>query len=95
MVEIPYNPNRIKNQEQRENKDAYPCIVCGKAAGKSPWMVRVVNGGTDIGTDEEGDADPSSDLGYYPIGTDCLRKHPEVKPYAKKQKEVTTNAETT
>jgi hypothetical protein len=25
--------------------------------------------------------DPGADLGCYPIGADCLRRHPELRPY--------------
>jgi hypothetical protein len=44
------------------------------------------NGGSDAVTEEEGtklnaEGREGADLGNQPIGTDCLKKHPELKPY--------------
>lgn len=84
MIEIPHHPNYSKNQE-RITGDAYPCVVCGKAVTRpNPKQVRMWLG-TALVTDAEAEAlnDPASDMGYYPIGNDCLRKHPELRPYMK------------
>jgi hypothetical protein len=50
------------------------------------WMVYVHNGGCDIVTDAEYEeldkTDSGAGLGGYPIGPDCLKRHPDIKPYA-------------
>lgn len=84
MIQIPDNPRYTANSE-RCTGDQMPCVVCGKPITVWRWAVRLVDGGTMIGTDEDAVADPEGDLGYYPIGSDCLKKHPEIKPYAVKQ----------
>lgn len=80
MIPIPVHPNYFMNRER--HGDAYPCVVCGRKCHNPRWGVRVVSGGGYIGTDEDANADPGGDLGIYPIGGDCLREHPEIKPYA-------------
>jgi hypothetical protein len=52
-----------------------PCIMCGKHIAKPKFMVHVGHGGNYA-------LDPAGDLGGFPIGVDCLRKNPTLKPYA-------------
>lgn len=61
-----------------------PCVICGKGIKDSsnPPMVRVHGGWGLIVTDEEAATMvESQDCGGWPIGRDCLKKHPEIKPY--------------
>lgn len=68
--------------EYRATGDEYPCVICGAGCGVEPmWFVHLVSGGVQLaapGVEE----DPSDDMGLYPIGPECLRKHPALKPYA-------------
>lgn len=69
--------------------EAYPCIVCGRAAGRSPAYVRIHNGGDDVVTAAEAEelnanGRGMADCGSYPVGRDCLRQHPELLPYVNK-----------
>lgn len=85
MIEIPFHSSYQSNQE-RITGSAYPCLVCGKAVTRpNPKMCRMWSG-TALVTDAEAELlnDPASDMGYYPIGADCLRKHPELKSYVSK-----------
>lgn len=86
MIQIPYHPNFSTNRDRCKD-DELPCVVCGKGVKTPKNWVRIVNGGTWIGTAAEGDAEPAADLGYYPVGSDCLRKHPEIKEYARNSPE--------
>lgn len=81
MIEIPVHPKYSENSERCTGDDS-PCVVCGKPVKRWRKMVRVVNGGNYIGTDADAAIDPMADLGYHPIGVDCLRQHPDIKPYA-------------
>lgn len=88
MIEIPYTDDHTRNQERTNMAEAMPCIVCGRAVKqlKTAWCVRVF-WGSHIVTDEEAVAiiakeGDGGDLCYYPIGPDCLRRHPELQPYA-------------
>ena len=82
MIEVPYHPKHTENAERCGA--AYPCVICGKAVTTpNPWMVHLHGGGGYIVTEEEAGTMPEAeDLGLYPIGAECLRQHPEVKPYA-------------
>lgn len=86
MIEIPYPADYTKNLERHGMRKALPCIVCDRATkAVSPAMLRIF-WGTHIVTDEEASqiiATKGGDLCSYPIGPDCLRRHPEIKPYVK------------
>jgi len=84
MIPIPFSPDYSRNAS-RAPTGTMPCAVCGRPIKDGAWAyaVRIVNGGNAIGTDAEGDAEPAADLGLYPLGRDCLRAHPELRPYAK------------
>jgi hypothetical protein len=62
-----------------------PCCVCGRAIKDgTAKMVHIVEGGSSLALpEEEATIDPSADLGCYPIGPECLKKHPEYRPYAR------------
>lgn len=77
-----------RKNSQRCTGGEYPCIVCGKPIdpARATHMVHVHRGGGWAVTEEEaGKIDQSYDLGLHPIGSDCLRRHPELKPYAQTQ----------
>lgn len=60
-----------------------PCLICGKGIknlDKAAWVHVVAGGGMILRPDLEWE-DGLSDLGAQPIGADCLRQHPELKPY--------------
>jgi hypothetical protein len=90
-VKVPYNDDHHE-QTQRTNayRDGYePCVVCGRAVNqtKPHWMVRVHYGGDRVVTDAMADrlneiGFANAELGGHPIGPDCLKQHPEIKPYA-------------
>lgn len=80
--------NYHKNAE-RVTSDYTPCVICGKAVNTdrpgTAW-VRVHNGGYSIVTDAEAialnnEGRSSADMYYFPVGPDCLKRHPELKPY--------------
>ena len=80
MIPLPRSPHYTSSAYIADCE--MPCAVCGKAVRNPKHWLRLVNGGSDVGTAAEGDANPSADLGYYPVGANCLRQHPELKPYA-------------
>ena len=65
-----------------------PCIICGKPTrtDNRPWMIHVCNGGAwaHMDDDDHGDLGLSGCLGNYPIGNTCLKNHPELRPFARK-----------
>ena len=69
------------------NDDYQPCIICGKPVNIDtnpktvPWIHDHNGGGCAVTETEARALDPGADLGWWPIGSDCLRKHPELKPY--------------
>lgn len=82
MIQIPVSEHHSKNAAKCKG-DEQPCIVCGKPVKAAKWYVHLHCGGSHAVTEEEAATLPDNeDLGLYPIGTCCLRKHPELKPYA-------------
>jgi len=66
--------------------DQYPCLVCGRGATRNAVYVRLHGGGNNIVTEAEAnqrnaEGGEPGDMGAYPVGRDCLRKHPELLPY--------------
>lgn len=85
MIEVPHHPDYRRNRERSGNGDYLPCVVCGKGCANPRYMVRLF-WGTTVVTDDEAERiiereGPGGDLSYYPIGADCLRRHPEIRPY--------------
>lgn len=90
MIEIPYTSDHTANQERVDTLKYMPCIVCGRAIkSETPAMVRVY-WGSHIVTAEEAEqlhiseGGDGGDLYYYPIGPDCLRRHPGIRPYVRR-----------
>jgi len=65
-----------------------PCVICGKPVNmdRNPSMIHVCNGGAwaMLDAEDHGELGLAGCLGFYPIGKDCLRNHPQLKPFAKK-----------
>lgn len=68
----------------RSKGDDYPCAVCGRVCKSPVWRVVLTQGGHIIATRGSEADDPSDPgyLGYYPIGSACLRDHPEYQRFA-------------
>lgn len=87
MIRILTNDNYSEMQDRFPCKgDAYPCVICGKPCPTPKFMLWCHMGGSHAVTQEEGEklnaeGHGGADLGAQPIGVDCLRKHPELKPY--------------
>lgn len=90
IMRIPHDPRFDKNfRGEIKGTDVGPCVICGspvKAPGK--YFVHMMEGGWSICTpDEDANVDEPSDLGLQPIGSQCVRAHPELKPYIRKRTE--------
>lgn len=74
-------PNYHKNMEKAG--DAPTCVICGRGiTSANPRMVHVHCGGWTLVTEDEAThLDPAADMGLFPIGPECLRRHPEIRPY--------------
>lgn len=70
----------------RAKSDCQPCIICGRQVRDPRYMVHVHDGGDSIVTEVEASMlSESADMGLFPIGPDCLKAHPEIKPYVQEQ----------
>lgn len=83
MIEIPRHPNYSKNQ-QKAPADSAPCACCGKPVRNPVYWIATYQGYYAVTEAELIALDPSGDSGGFPIGADCLKKHPELKPYVVK-----------
>ena len=69
------NSSKCKDEEQ-------PCVLCGKPVKNLRYMVHVHCGGGVIVTETEAQGlSDDADLGFYPIGSHCLRANPDINQY--------------
>lgn len=87
-IDIPDNPAPEKMIRARAaGPDAYPCVICGIPVNKPRFMCHVVGGGgVALHPDDEhlfaaDEAALNGDVGCHPVGADCLRRFPEMKPF--------------
>ena len=82
MLDFKQNSNYRGNEERIRDYHATPCIFCGKGV-KEPWKntVHIFWGFTLVTKEEAENLNSNGDLGAWPVGTDCLKKHPEIVPY--------------
>lgn len=87
MIDIPFNPD-FNEQFDRSSKNGefLPCVVCGRMC-KNPRYLTHVHGGFSVlvTEDEAKTMNEGADMGMFPIGSDCLKKHPELRPYVQEQ----------
>lgn len=67
----------------RVRGDDYPCVICGRQVktATQPWRVRV---DIDCNIRRGDDVLGTNSMGWFPIGADCLRVHPELKTLARR-----------
>jgi hypothetical protein len=63
-------------RREKVNPDIELCIVCGRKVGDNGFKVWVVNGGDTLATIDE-EVNPAGDLGFWPIGSECIKPIPE------------------
>lgn len=84
MIEVPMSEHYSKNQE-RQNDMSPGCAVCGKLVKSPKHHIRYFWGSHAVTNTEANEIIAregyGGDMGLYAIGTDCLKKHPELKPY--------------
>lgn len=84
-IQIPKSPQYDQNNKKCKGI-YYPCVVCGKEVRKPKYMIECVHGGCDVAAmPDTADTSDGGYMGLYPIGFDCLKNHPELKPYVKKR----------
>lgn len=79
MIRIPANPTRANSR--KKGTALYPCIICGKDVKRPINMVRVFWGTHIVSNEEAAELNESGDTGLHPVGSECLRKHPEINSY--------------
>lgn len=53
------------------------CIVCGRTTGETASLVWIVDGGSSFASADETDVQSSSDMGWWTIGSECIKKVPQ------------------
>lgn len=68
-----------------------PCYICGRIIDqrKPHTLVHFGFGGWHAVTEEENATNEAGDLGFWPVGSECLRQQPELRPYAVKRPPMT------
>ena len=80
-ISVPKNPAPEKMKRARD-ADAYPCMICGIPVTKPKFECHLIDGGgIALHPDEHEYQTNGGDVGFYPVGTDCLRRFPEMKPF--------------
>jgi hypothetical protein len=80
---------RIAQKPENLNRrdEFWPCIVCGLPIdGQKAKWIHVIDGGCRAAEDGD-EIDPGGDMYWHPIGPDCLRRQPQLKPVAKSRRE--------
>lgn len=76
------SPRYSQNQERFAKGDASPCVLCGKAVEKPRYEVHLHQGGSHVVTEKEARClDPGGDMGMYPLGAECYKRCPGIRPY--------------
>lgn len=77
-------PSSLVEGSRRRHGDAYTCVICGLAMPKPKFMCHVIEGGgVALHVDDERlYVSDGGDMNFLPVGADCLKRHPEMKPYA-------------
>lgn len=74
------HPDCEKNQNKSHRGAHGACCLCYAPVRSKPGgYLRVVEGGARFADPTEPE-DTNDDLGLWPIGSGCLRKHPELRP---------------
>ncbi len=63
--------------EHEAMHDGEPCLFCGRKVrvGQGTVMAHLIDGGANLASIED-DAEPNSDLGFFPVGSDCAKRLP-------------------
>jgi hypothetical protein len=85
MIEIKHNSDYHEQQSRYRYRGFLPCIVCGKEVTKPKYWLHVWYGTSAVLPSEIDGLEPGGDTGFYPIGTNCVRSHPELKEYVHKE----------
>jgi uncharacterized cupin superfamily protein len=74
-----------RNQNEGKTADGMmPCVICGKLTkitDKTNHLHVHAGGALIVNEDEAASMDSGGDMYFFPVGNDCLRRHPELKPY--------------
>jgi len=85
MIALQQNLDHNDQADRCKGDEEVPCIICGRPVRNWKLSIHVHNGGADAVTEAEAATlDEAADLGCWPIGANCLRQHPELKPYVQK-----------
>lgn len=83
LIRLPESDYRDPNGGQGRY---YPCVICNRDVKHPRYTLHVVDAGFHaVHPDDEPYDDGGSDLGYLPIGTECLRRFPQLKPYVHRE----------
>lgn len=72
----PFRHPKYDDNKQRCREGEDPCVMCGKPVkynDRIKWVL-VVDGGSRFGNPHE-NVDPAGDMGFFPVGPGCWRKH--------------------
>lgn len=79
MLKIRRNATYSRNDRRGHQP---PCVICGKPIIRRPrYLVHLFSGDFVVTEAEADKLGPGGDLGLYPVGTDCLRRHPDLRDY--------------
>lgn len=85
----PFSGDRYHENSARCEDGLAPCAICGKPVKRPAGHVYVHDGGATFVTPEEYEAknavSSAGEMGGWPIGSDCLRRYPALRPYVVKE----------
>lgn len=86
QIDIPQKLKDAQWSRKNVDGDTYPCACCGLPVPKPKFYVHMIHGGGVAlhPDDEDIYIEDGGDMGLQPVGTDCLKRHPELKPFTQK-----------
>ena len=90
MIDIPRSPVKDRNERIYGDNAGGACIVCSKPINtdRHKLWVRILYGCyicTAAEAEKEEAESPGSDTGYYPVGKECIKRFPQIKPYVEEK----------
>ena len=75
----PFSGAQYHRNSERCKDDENPCVICGRPVKKDgAKYLEVFDGGRQF-SDGHADQNDAGYMGCFPIGSDCLREHSELK----------------
>jgi hypothetical protein len=86
VINLILSPKRSENQDRLHCETwQEPCYICGRPVDMRKFHLGIHvhdGGGVAVTEEEAAKLDPSGDMGFFPVGETCVKKHKGLRAYA-------------